>query len=192
MTTTADIVTAAAALDQLARDGQDIAEAATSLGAEARTHGDASRFVLGEIARTLTTHYGDATMGTWAKSVKVGVSSARHYRRVVEALGLTRCIEYLALDMTYSFMRTAVFKLGDEAAVEYLDTFANTPAGQEPPALPKTKNTPPETYLDITDALICDVNTADGTIRLSVGNGVYSVVNLPRDRQYRLVLKEAK
>lgn len=189
---TADIVTQAAALDELARQGQDIAEAATSLGAEARTHGDASRFVLGAIALALTTHYGDATMGTWAKSVKVGVSSARHYRRVVGALGLTRCIEYLALDMTYSFMRTAVFKLGDEAAVEYLDTFANTPAGQEPPALPDVATPKPSVFLDITDAIICDVNVSGSTVVLRVGNGALDIVNLPRDVEYRLVLKESR
>ncbi len=189
--TTADIVTAAAALDQLAREGQDIAEAATSLGVEARTHGDASRYILGAIADTLTVHYGDATMGQWAKSVKVGLSSARHYRRVVEVVGLARCIEYLTKDMTYTFVRTAVHKLGDDAAA-WLDMFANPVEGKTPPPLPSSENVKPVTYLDITDAMICDVHVSAGTVVLRVGNGALDIVNLPRNAEYRLVIKEAK
>lgn len=191
-TPTQDLAQQAAALSDMARRGDDIGEAALTIGQAARTQGDAFRFILGEVANTLTVAYGEATMATWAKAVKIGsLSTARHYARITATLGLARCIEYLALDISYSFMRKVVFSLGDDAPA-YLDTFAAMPVGSEPPPLPKTDNPRPIVFLDIQDARICDVNVSGGFIVLNVGNGAVDLANLPRDVEYHLIIKEVR
>ena len=190
--TTADLALQAAALADMAAAGHDISEAALTIGQAARTQGDAFRFILGAVGGAMQTAYGEATMAKWARDVKIGsLSTARQYVRIVRALGLTSCIQYLAKDISFTLMRKVVFSLKDDSAAQaYLDAFANAEIGSEPAPLPKSPKQRAAVYLDIQDARICDVNYQAGTVTLFIGAGVDDLTNLPRPGLYHLIVKD--
>lgn len=188
--TTQDLARQAVALSEMAADGQDIYEAAVTLGTQALVHKECQQYVLGRIGLEIKGKYGSATMNNWAKEIGVSEASARHYKRIVEVYGYEKCFAYAAKNIRYVFLRNAVFKLGNDAAA-FMAKFVATPIGGTPPQLPKSNRPQVKKVLDITDAVICDVNAAGGTILIQAKNGAVNLLDYI-GKEVHMIIKEVQ
>lgn len=190
---TNDLARQALALSEMAAQGVDIWEAAVGFGLSATSQQNLIRYSLGEAGCAIATKYGDASFDDWRKSVRItSLSTAQHYRRIVKTFGLIRCIQTIALDIDYTFMRDIVHALKDSTAANaYLDAFIATPSGQTPPQLVKVSKPKAKTLIDINDAIVCDVNAAGGFIVVQVGNGGLNLLD-SIGKPVHLIVKEVQ
>lgn len=92
--------------------GMDVWQSMVTVGIEARTLGDVSRAILGQLALSVQRGYcrnGDpSNMQRFAAEVGVGVDSLYTYKRAVERVGFVKMMEYIAQNVTYSHIRAAL------------------------------------------------------------------------------------
>lgn len=167
--------------------GGEVFEDAVSIGTTARTNADLYRLALGELASTITARYGDANVARFAQAVGYEPRTVREWRQVTTFWGgLAACAERVTeTTVSYSHLRELA-RLDDfPAAVDLLER-ASDGAWSVRELKREIRQrygapVPPAVYLDC-EAAIVRADTERGVIVLSVGDGVFDVLNVKRAR----------
>lgn len=178
------------AIYDTAKSGGEIMEMAIALGERVVLQGDERRIMLGGLADALDNCYGDNTLNQAAISWCVPPRTLRSYRQTVRYYGIGTLCQIVITDAVgWAIALDTVrhYPGSPDAAIAFIEKFVfgkpdigHSEAMHEL-AIRTGKPAPAAKWLDC-EATITAVDTALGTVTLSVGNGVWDVANMVKRR----------